>query len=547
MRANTEVTPVATRASSEAWRIASIALWLFLSLTLLYVALTRGHFVGTDEIAVYQATRSLWESSDLHTGRIVNTARGRAGLDYSVFSAGQSFAALPLYGVAKTVAAGLQALESPDWIQTFAGPQVGTEPSRWGGDITIFFVGLYGAFPVAALCALFFAFSLRLGASVRASLASALFLGLATYVAPAGTSFLQHGSEALFLLWTFYFLFRDAQQPRWQFRMWAGITLALSLALRWESAIAVPWLGLYLLWSIWERREASGGIVRGAVEQVPPFALPLLAGLSFPLIINWIKFESIWGVYGNVGFNSPFPTGLYTFLFSSGDSMFIYTPLLLLLAWIVPPFARRWGREAVLIAAISLFYLFFYASYRHWHGLWSDLGPRFLLPLIPFLLLPLAGWMDTQRPRVWLVVGPLALIGVWVQFVHVAANFSYVSYYEHFIVPIEQQIPWDMLFVPERAPILAHSRATLAWDYRVDLWLVWVTRTFGVGRFLLVALPLAALLGGCVWRLVTYVRTTEAVLPAPEELDFSLLARPVGLVLGGIVLLTVLAMTLTNL
>ncbi|MEI7925857.1 MAG: phospholipid carrier-dependent glycosyltransferase, partial [Chloroflexota bacterium] len=525
-------------------RLARIALWLFLSLLVLYVGVTRGHFIGTDEIAVYQATRSLWHSGNLSTGELVNTYAGRAGLHYSVFSAGQSVAALPLYGLSRAVESALIALDQPDWVATFAGPGVGREPSRWGGDIGIFFVGLFNTVPVALLCSVLFAFSLRLGASVRASLFAAGLLGLTSYVVPSAVNFLQHASESLFLLWTFYFLFQDARRADWRPRLLAGITLALAIALRWESVIAVPWLGLYLLWSVWDRREADGGIVRAMLRQLPPFVLPLLGGLCVPLLVNWLRWESVIGLYGNVGFNSPFPVGLYTFLFSSGDSVFLYTPLLILLGRIVPPFVRTWRREAILIAALSLFYLFFYASYRHWHGLWSDLGPRFLIPTVPFLLLPLANWLDAQRPRAWLLIGPLALIGLWVQFVHIATNFSYVSYYEKYIVPIEEQIPWDFLFLPQRAPILAHTRAVFDWDYRVDMWWLNTLRTFGTERALLITLPLLACLALCVWRLMVNLRETTVVFPHADDIDFTPLARPAAFTLGGILVATILAWVL---
>jgi len=544
MRLQSEpATPTATAGANYSRQLSRIVLWLFLSLTILYVLLGRGHFVGTDEIAVYQATRSLWEIGDLRVGAIPNTAVGREGLIYSVFSVGQSFAALPFYGLATVVRVALADAGASTWIATLAGPAVGAEPSRWGGDIEIFFVALFNAFVIPALCGVFFAFSLRLGASVRASAITTAFLGLTSYVAPSSTTFLQHPAEALFLLWTFYFLFMNARTPDWRSRACAGTTMALAIMLRWESVIALPWLGLYLLWSVWRRCELRG-LVPTALLEVPAFAGPLLVGLAFPPLMNWVRFESVLGVHGDVGFNSPFPTGLYTFLFSSGDSMLIYTPLLLLLGSMFPPFWRAWRAEAVLIAALALFYLFFYASYRHWHGLWSDLGPRFLLATVPFLLLPLARWLDMQRPRAWFVVGPLAAVGAWVQFVHFATNFSYVSFFERYIVDVNREIPWDFLFRPDRAPILAHSRAVLAWDYRVDLWLLNVYRFFGLERALLLGVPLALLLAFCTWRLVVNLRRMPVAFPRPEDLDFTWLFRPAAAVLGGVWALTLLGLVL---
>lgn len=536
--------PAPAAAAGYARQIARIALWLFLSLAVLYVLLGRGHFIGTDEIAVYQATRSLWEHGDLRVGAIPNTAVGRAGLTYSVFSIGQSIAALPLYGLAQIVRATLTELGATTWLAALAGPSVGTEPSRWGGDLEIFFVVLFNAAVIPALCGVFFAFSLRLGASIRSSALAAALLGLTSYVAPSSTMFLQHPAEALFLLWTFYFLFMDARAPDWRSRAAAGTTLALSIMLRWESVIAVPWLGLYLLWSAW-RRRAPRGLLATTLAEVPAFAAPLMVGLAFPPLMNWVRFESVLGVHGDVGFNSPFPTGLYTFLFSSGDSVFIYTPLLLLLGAMFPPFWRAYRAEAVLVAALAMFYLLFYSSYRHWHGLWSDLGPRFLLAMMPFLLLPLARWMDMQSPRrLWATVGPLAAVGAWVQLVHFATNFSYVSYREGYVVDVNREIPWDFLFRPDRAPILAHSRALLAWDYRVDLWLVNIYRFFGLERALLVGVPLALLLAFCTWRLVVALREVPVSFPRPEDLDFTSLVRPAAVVLGGAWALTLLGLAL---
>ena len=489
-----------------------IALWIFLAFSTLYVGLARGHFISTDEVGVYQTTRSLWEDGNLHTGRVGSSSPGRGGLYYSPYGVGQSVAALPLYGLGKWVGQLLETSGRADWVRTLAGPSIGREPARWGGDIEMFFVSLFNVFVTALLLALFFSFSVRLGASLAGSLAATALLGLAAYVGPFSTNFFQHSSEALFVLWSFYFLVSDAQRPDWRSRAWAGVLLGLAVVFRPQSLIAAPTLGLYLLWSVWERRDGGGvaGFVRMCSQQLPAFMLPALAGVVTHLGANYVKFEATVGIYGGSPFNSPFPTGLYGLLFSPGHSVFIYTPLLLLVPWTLVHFARRWRREAILILALASSYLLLYSSYVYWHGLYY-LGPRYLMPTVPFLLLPLAGWMDADRAKVWFTVAPLALVGLWVQFVHFAANFWYVDLYEKYVTAWPPGT--DFLFIPARSPILAHSRATLAWDLRVDLWLVNVYRAFGTARTLEVALPLLGLLGFCLWRLRQNLRATVDSLP----------------------------------
>ena len=72
-------------------------LFIFVAFLIFYVSITRGHFVGTDEIALYQTTRSVWEKGNFAIEPINNTFMGRDHTFYSQYNIGQSIAALPLY------------------------------------------------------------------------------------------------------------------------------------------------------------------------------------------------------------------------------------------------------------------------------------------------------------------------------------------------------------------------------------------------------------------------------------------------------------------
>src|SRR5262249_39682016 len=132
----------------------------------------------------------------------------------------------------------------------------------WSGDVAIFFVNLFNCFTTALLGVVFFAFSLRLGQSVRTALTVSLLLGLTSYVAPFSTGFFQHSSEALFLLWAFYFLFLDAQHPNWRTRALGGCAVGLMLLFRFPSFVSLPVLGIYVLWSLLRRRPPGAPIYR---------------------------------------------------------------------------------------------------------------------------------------------------------------------------------------------------------------------------------------------------------------------------------------------
>ncbi len=127
------------------------------------------------------------------------------------------------------------------------------------------------------------------------------------------------------------------------------------------------------------------------------------------------------------------------------------------------------------------------------------------------------------------------------QLVHVAANFAYVYYHERY--PAFEP-PLGFLFSPHVAPILAHSKALFAADYRVDMWLVNVYRAFGVIRLMALALPLTGVLSVCLWRLQRSLRAAEAAAVPALEIRFSYRPRVVILALELLAIITVVAMAI---
>ncbi len=505
-----------------------VALWLFLALSVFYVGITRGHFISSDEVGVYQQALSLWEQGTLSTLiRLPSSFPGRNDRYYGVYNVGQSVAALPLYGLGKVLGQVLHRAGREDWVRTLAGPAIGPQGIRWGGELQIFFVNLFNCFTTALLCAVFLAFSLRLGASLRWALVSTALLGLTSYVAPFSTGFFQHSNEALFLLWAFYLLFSDAQRPDWKSRAWAGVAAGLMLQFRAPSFVALPGLGLYLLASVWRRRSPGLTVkcyLSAALGQIVPFVALVAASTVLHVAVNYIKLGTLTvaGGYAQTPFSTPLLTGLYGFLLSPGESMFLFTPLLVLAPWTLAYLSRRYPAEVLLIVFLTVSYLVFYGKVEFWHGMWG-FGPRYLVPLVPLLLLPLGCWMEHVGRKAWLAVAPLAAVGFWVQLVHVAVNFWYVVLHENYI---NFRPPYGFLFIWDFAPILAHSRALVAADRRVDMWLISVYRGFGPGRMLTLALPLLTLLAVCLWKLRRSLGTAEAAAVPASEIQFSGQFRP---------------------
>lgn len=493
-----------------------LGLWLFLLLLGIYVTLTRGHFFTTDEITVYQQTRSLWEHGGLSVTPLPNSLPGRDGRYYGVYGVGQSVLALPFYGIGKAAHVSLSRVGAHTALAVLAGPIIGQPPDHlWGGEVEIFFVNLFNAVVVAALGAVFFFCSLRLGAEPRWALASTLILALTTHLTGFATGFYQHAAEALFALCAFDALLRDAAKSRWKSRLAAGASAGAMLLVRINTAVLLPSLTGYLLFHT--GRRLPEGAFRDRLllllRRCLPFFLPIGVALLIAAAVSEWKFGvfDIRGAYARtLGFTTPLLLGLYGNLFSVGESIFLFSPILILSPVYFRGFARRYPSETAAILCMALSSLLLYSKIDLWHGQMC-FGPRYLVHLVPFLLLPLGLWLRAAPKRVWIAVGAMAGAGAVVEILHVFVNIGYVWHHEGY----QYSEPFPFLFLPSQSQLLAHWRALLAWDNRVDTWLVNTARLSGAHATVPIAICLAWFLAWCLRQVVRYSREAQQTFRTP--------------------------------
>jgi hypothetical protein len=107
--------------------------------------------------------------------------------------------------------------------------------------------------------------------------------------------------------------------------------------------------------------------------------------------------------------------GLDGLLLSTGKSVFLYSPPLVLLALALPWWWRQRRGEAALGMAVMLATVLSVAALDRWHGdpAW---GPRRLVPLLPVAAEPIALWLDGQRTRLQRgLAGVVLALGLMVQ------------------------------------------------------------------------------------------------------------------------------------
>ena len=255
------------------------------------------------------------------------------------------------------------------------------------------------ATPAAALGALLYHALLRLGAGANPAAFGALAYGLGTSAAPYAGNFYSHQLVASLLFGAFFVAWPrtdEVGRPGYARGLRCGLLLGWAVISEYPVALPGAVIGLYALsrrgWH-WLVPLALGGALPGALLVVYD-----LAAFGTPLPVGYAH-SALWQDQHTIGFMSityPHAEALWGLTFGGFRGLFVRAPWLLLA---IPGYAlwlRRGAHRAewwvALFAPLTL--LLFYGSSAMWGGGFAA-GPRYIVPLIPFLALP-AAWLVAQ-------------------------------------------------------------------------------------------------------------------------------------------------------
>src|SRR5438105_1190725 len=339
------------------------------------------HFVSPNEFSRWALAAAMVEDHSIDITRFVHflgevnfeDAAERGGRLYSNKAPGAAWIGLPGYAAARI----------------FVGP-----PTAANMRFSLTAMRLFAAtIPLLALAWMMLRAMRRLGASDERARAVVTILLFATPLFAYGLLNFSHAltAAALFIAWNMLFV-----DPSPAHDIAAGALIGLATISEYPTAIA----GVVLVAVAWRRalRIIIGGI---------PFAV-LLA------MYNRAAFGSAWilssGSERNPTFRELASGGVFgigipsvvrasRLLFDPARGLFVFSPVLLLV------FAALWRRSAPLsrsawaaLVAVPISLLILYSGYPNWHGGWS-VGPRYLVPALPFLVLPIvflsAAWIES--------------------------------------------------------------------------------------------------------------------------------------------------------
>jgi hypothetical protein len=188
----------------------------------------------------------------------------------------------------------------------------------------------------------------------------------------------------------------------------AGLLAGLSTTAHLTSALFLPPFALYAaaVAPAGRRGRRAAAFLAGTVPPLAALALYDQARFGALLETGRGVDPAAAAALGYGRFTAPWE-GLAGLLGSSGKGLFFYCPAVLLGLGAWPALRRRSPALAWTLAGTALLRVGFVAARSDWHGGFA-LGPRLLVTLVPFLLLPVAAWL-AEEPRRWRVAGLVLL------------------------------------------------------------------------------------------------------------------------------------------
>jgi hypothetical protein len=421
----------------------AIGLTLFLFALCVYLLTAAGHIVSEDGTQMFNTTRSIVREGDFSIPW-GHAMEGRDGKLYCRYGVALSLVATPFY------AAG--------WALSSLGPALARENA---GFVERFAVSMASPMIGAFYVLIVFLLGRALGYAARTCVVLAIAFGFTTFVWAGAKYFVSEPLQGLFLAASMLLLVRESG-VRTRSLAIAGFLLGLAFLSKPASAALYPAYAAVVLWGREGPRPFAAAAGRLFAFSVPFAAAGLLsAAYNYYRYGDPLEFGFSFQDPRQRAFSTPLAKGLYGLLGSSGKGLFLYAPVTLLSLLSFRSFYRRSPRGAVLCGLVPLLLVLFHAKWVAWHGdgFW---GPRYILPAVAFLVLPVGSFLESA-PRVkWRRVVFCALLAAGVLVQAGGVTVSYASYFRE-VGAYPYKRPFydpdfmkDVHFSPSCSPVLGH-------------------------------------------------------------------------------------------
>ena len=405
-----------------------IHLALFLFFFSVYVLTGQGSIQSVDGKIMFLLTQAMVENHSVSFSEIVSLS-DTPGPQYSKYGLGMSVLAIPFYLFGK--------------LLSFL---LGIEASL----ATQFTVSMINAMLTALSCLMVFRIATeRFEFTLRIGLFLALGFGLSTIAWYYSEDFMSEPATTFFLLSAVYWVTGKDRATR--DLLWAGTFLALAVSCRLAALVVIPGF-IFYQWMVWSE-SADKDIKQLVMDWLRP-AIPVVAVLMLIMIYNYLRFGGPLET-GYEKISGRFLLGFFGILFSPGKSLFLFNPLTLFGCLASMFFLREQRKTALLFGWLIVSHLVLFSFWHSWQGGMSW-GPRLMLVVLPYLILPIGFLLREHKQAVKIPVLLALVVGILIQLPSVTVNVA--RYYYEMSRDFGSLGHDQILFSPQYSQLLGQSK-----------------------------------------------------------------------------------------
>lgn len=409
-------------------KVKASVIYLFTFFISIYLVTASVNFYNTDVAQLrLEVAKSIIERLDLSVPDAIGI-QGYDGRYYSWFGLGTVLLAIPFYLAGKLIG-------SPAVVMSIMNQIVSA------GTVLIIF-----------------RFVFALGYSMRTSVLVSIFYGLGTMAWPQAKHPFDHPVETFFVLLSVYSMYRYSTIRVRLNLIISAFSFGMAFITRNTSVLIMPSLAVLLVAFSYKKLDT-----KWLREATKDFLIFFVVFLPFVILFFWYNYYRFGSIF-ETGYSliaertgldfftgTTLMTGLKGFFISPGKGFFYYSPVAILFFFSIRPFIKKNIGMAISFIFIVLSYLLFYSRNVYWHGDWAW-GPRYLLVLTPFIVIPIAGLFNSDK---WLkrnyfrrFIYFIFSIGLIIQVVAVSVDFQ-----NYFTVLQDEKVEFTIVYGEGVQPI----------------------------------------------------------------------------------------------